>query len=98
MIQRDSIVCGGGWKERKDYFIKIKAVACAILFFPVTLIVAGRIEWWGILPVVVAVGSWLLFKFEKPTLVWGPPDARMSMFEDNQTTADIPKYDPRNLY
>ena len=80
MIATKPIVCGGGWKQRKDRPITFKAFACLIMFI-YTLVAAADFvkpmgEWVLFIPAGLLVLTAILLAFERPQMWWGPPDAR----------------------
>ena len=95
------IVCGGGWKKRRDYHIKSKAVCCLVLILPALAACdefADVIGMWDfIVPAGLLIASILLFRFERSQLFWWPPAGRLDELRDSPDSS-VPKYDPRNLY
>jgi hypothetical protein len=80
MESHSGIICGGGWRERRECRVKFKAVCCMVLIFPALGIddqLADYVGVWSvILPAALLVTSIILFCFERPAVFWGFPDAR----------------------
>ena len=104
----DEVVCGGGWKERKERPIKVKAVCCAILFFFTPLACSGLdrqiLAMAVLLSFMFLLASIFLFIFERPKMWWGPPDAnrldvtRPLFGARNDAITNVPKHDLHNLH
>lgn len=109
MKRLEPIVYGGGWKNRKHFYIKL-GTACCLVAFLLTMIAAGslidRIGAWGfIVPTVLLVASLVLFRYERAQVWWGPPDACMPDtdrpgFGEEASPLKVPKpkHDLHNLY
>ena len=80
MGSKSDIVAGGGWRERRDYRVKFKAVSCLVLSVPALASSDGlgdRVGAWSLcIPALLITVTAILFWFERPAIFWGFPDAQ----------------------
>ena len=80
MGSKSDIVAGGGWRERRDYRVKFKAVSCLVLSVPALAFsdhLTDRVGAWSVcIPALLITVAAILFWFERPAIFWGFPDAR----------------------